>query len=258
MGRQGLYMEDDMKKATQTKNFVVQRYVYKGYGAYDGWRDFSWESDLAKVDRELMEQFKDNTQDEELAEKVILALTKARPGEKFRLAFRTVTVEDEYMLEMGPRRPFSLDDLRKLAENPISHDGVRTTNENAPAIREAGLDSAHFGALSTSLVKFALDNLNNPPDEWLLVHPECYKRGNYEPWDHRRTWWNLAQKAYIKFDTWGVGDEQIGYFVRHNYKDHTTEKYLTFQDAAQRRNRSEDFLPLNEAKNTFPNNVREL
>ena len=84
----------------------------------------------------------------------------------------------------------------------------------------------------------------------------------YKSWDHKRTWWNLAQKAYIVFETWGVADDPEAYFTRHDYGDDTADKaYRTFKAAASQNKKQTckgGCNVLSKAMKTFPKDVREL
>ena len=192
-------------KTTKTA-YVVQRLVYNRRGSED-WTGYSYEAD---VGQDLTRKFKDNPTDEEIAEKLLLKLSRARTSESFRIVKRIIITQDEIGLTVGPRKPITVDDLKKIAESPPDHDGVRIFNGLHNVIKEVGLDPDNFGALPSALVLRAISTLKNPLDEWVMVHPEYIAKSfarapKYDEWNKDRVWWNLGRRSKIKVDSWGVG-----------------------------------------------------
>ena len=198
-----------MKTKTE---YLIQRFVHKSFGTHEShWSGLTPAS--FDIDKGLCREFSANSNDEDMAIKVMIALSKARPAEQFRVAYRTIVVNDEIGLQIGPRKPFTTVDLRELAHNP-NHNGTPHFNGVQDALIEANLDPCHFGSLAPKLVIHAVDTKDNPVDEWILVHHHShqYWKG-YEDWNIRRIWWNLKQRATI------VSDDHFddAFFRRHDY-----------------------------------------
>lgn len=212
---------------TTKTEYVVQRFVHNRCGE-DRWTGYSYEADVGGL---LTRDFKDNPVNERIAEKVLLKLSCVRTSESFRLVKRTIITQDEIGLLVGPRKPLTVDDLKKIAESPPDHDGVRVFNGLYSVIKDVGLDPDNFGALPSALVLRAISTLSNPLDEWVLVHPESFS--GYEDWDKHRVWWNLALRSKIKIDDWGVGNDKRYWYERIAYGDHTkkSKRYRTFAGA---------------------------
>jgi hypothetical protein len=240
--------EKDMKTKTE---FVIQRFVHRSFGTHEShWSDTS--PDSFKIDMDLCREFTRNKISEDLAIKVVVALSKARPAEQFRAVERTIITKDDIGLQIGPRKPFTTDDLRELAHNP-DHNGVPTFNGTEDAIIEANLDPCHFGSLAPKLVIHAVDTKDDPVDEWILVHHHSYCAWKgYESWSVRRIWWNLKQRATIVSDD----DFSKAYFKRHDYGKGEYYDYgvrfKTFKGAVSRDTRQLGTVSKEEIVKRFP------
>lgn len=237
-----------MKTKTE---YVIQRFVHRSFGTAEShWHDTSPES--FKIDGDLCREFTRNRDDEDIAIKVVVALSKARSAEQFRAVHRTIVTMDEIGLQVGPRKPFTTDDLRKLAHNP-DHSGTPHFNGVQDTLIEANLDPCHFGALAPNLVIHAVDTKDDPVDEWILVHhhSHCAWKG-YESWNICRMWWNLKQRATI------VSDDHFddAFFRRHDYGKcehrNSGEHFKTFKGAVNQDKRQKGHVSKEEIVKRFP------
>jgi hypothetical protein len=200
----------------------------------------------------LCREFTRNKNDEDIAIKIVVALSKARPHEQFRVVERTIITNDDVGLQIGPRKLFTTIDLRELAHNP-DHNGTPHFNGVQDATIEANLDPCYFGSLAPKLVIHAVDTKDNPVDEWILVHhhSHCAWKG-YESWSVRREWWNLKQRATI------VTDDHFddAYFCRHDYGkgDHRSsgDPFKTFKGAVSQDKRQKGYISKEEIVKRFP------
>jgi len=211
--------------------YVIQRRVHRSFGNHESrWTGFSWESSIAKSNRPLMDRFNRNRTDLSLGEKIVRLVANANPNDEFRLILRTTVVEEVIEVTYAPRKPLTLLDLYNIASNP-DHDGIHIFNGLVPVIKEAGLDPCNFGAISSKLVLFALDNINAPIDEWFLVLSDCYPTLESIPdYIHDREWWNLHKQAKIKY---GSGINSYG-FTYIDYKNgESYGPYKTFATAVK-------------------------
>lgn len=207
-----------------TTKYVVERFVH----STDKWTGYSFEQ---YTQPEFTKQLKDNPSNIDAAEAVLLDLSHAQPRESFRVVLRTTIVRNEVGLTMGPRKPHTVDDLLKLAKDPPNHDGVRVFNGIHEVVKAVNLDPDNFGALSSKLVRYAIETMVSPKNEWILVHPES-SGGKYANWDTHREWWNLALRSKIKIEDWGVGDDKYLWFERVEYgRNVKSVRYKSFAGA---------------------------
>lgn len=212
--------------------YVIQRHVHKSFGNSESrWVGFSWESAVSKDNRPLMEKFKNNRNDLALGEKIARLVAEANPHDEFRLIKRTTVMEEAIEVTYAPRKTLTLDDLQKIASNPPDLDGVRIFNGLVPVIKEAGLDPCNFGALSSKLVLWALDNIDSPIDEWVLVLSDCYPTLKSIPnYIDDREWWNVHKQAKIKYES-RIGSFKFTYI---DYKNgNSYGPYKTFAAAVK-------------------------
>jgi len=212
--------------------YVIQRRFHKSFGTPENsWIGFSWESSISKKNRPLMEKFKHNCDDLKLGESVARLVAEANPHDEFRLIKRVTVVEEDVKEIYVPRKPLTLLDLYNIASNPPDHDGVHIFNGLVPVVKEVGLDPCNFGALSSKLVLFALDNIANPVDEWIMVLSDCYPTLKSIPdYIDEREWWNIHKQAKIKYRS-GIDSYGFTYIDYKNGKSYGP--YKTFATAVK-------------------------
>ena len=237
-----------MKTKTE---YVIQRYVHRSFGTHEShWSGLTPAS--FDIDKSLCREFTANSNDEDIAIKVVIALSKDRPAEQFRAVHRTIVTTDEVGLQIGPRKPITTNDLRELALNP-THNGTPNFNGVEPALIEANLDPCHFGVLPPMLVIHAVDTKDDPADEWILVHHHLHNPWEgYPKWNVKRIWWNLKQRATI------VSDDHFdkASFKRHDYGkgEHRNlgDSFKTFKGAVNQNKRQLGHVTKKEIVKRFP------
>jgi len=186
-----------------------------------------------------MDMFKNSLDNGTLGETITRLVAEANPHDEFRLIKRITVVDEAVEVTYAPRKPLTLLDLYNIASNPPDHDGVRIFNGLVPAIKEARLDPCNFGALSSKLVLFALENIIKPIDEWIMVLSDCYPTVKSIPdWVHDREWWNLHKQAKIKYGS-GINSYSFTYIDYKNGESYGP--YKTFATAVKHTNNGKGF-----------------